>query len=312
MTCSASPSRSRPVVDEDAGQLVADGPVQQRGHDRRVDAAAESRRARAPRPTWRRMPPTASSTKDAGRPVAAQPHDVEQEVGEQLRALRGVHDLGVELDAVDRHAVAVRGPWRRRARCRWCASGAKPGGRRLDAVAVAHPDRRTRPGRPAKRRAARPASRQLDRGRAVLAVVGRGHLAAQLVGQQLHAVADAQHRHARLEHVGRQAGRVRLVDAGRPAGEDEGARAQRARPAAGGRVAAATARNRRRASRTRRAISWLVLRAEIEHDDRIVAGGVRRDGAGRAGRFGSCHGRSFCWPGYGARGRHGHATSRAL
>ena len=43
--------------------------------------------------------------------------------------------------------------------------------------------------------------RQIDERAAELAMVGALHLAAQLVAHRLHAVADAQHRHARLEHA---------------------------------------------------------------------------------------------------------------
>ena len=47
----------QPVVDEDAGELVADGPVHQRRRDRRVDAAgqpADHLRRRRPAPGSRR------------------------------------------------------------------------------------------------------------------------------------------------------------------------------------------------------------------------------------------------------------------
>jgi hypothetical protein len=58
------------------------------------------------------------------------------------------------------------------------------------------------------------------RGKAEFALVAAFDLAAQLVRHGLHAVADAQHRHAELEHrLRRLVGRV-LVDAGVAAGED--------------------------------------------------------------------------------------------
>ena len=58
-------------------------------------------------------------------------------------------------------------------------------------------------------------------GKAELALVAALDLAAQLVRHGLHAVADAQHRHAELEHrLRRLVGRV-FVHAGVAAGEDD-------------------------------------------------------------------------------------------
>ena len=49
-------------------------------------------------------------------------------------------------------------------------------------------------------------------------------LAAQVVGDQLHAVADAEHRDAGAQGLGVDLGRARLVDAGGAAAEDEAGR----------------------------------------------------------------------------------------
>src|SRR5205823_6499895 len=83
--------------------------------------------------------------------------------------------------------------------------------------AVTHPDRE------ALRQAGedRRVGDSLDRRVAVLAPRGRRHLAAELVGDQLHAVADPQDGLARLEHGRRRVGRAGLVDRGRPAREHE-------------------------------------------------------------------------------------------
>ena len=62
---------------------------------------------------------------------------------------------------------------------------------------------------------------QIDFGGAVFVGGGGGDAAAQVVGEQLHAVADAEHGQAGLEHVGGQGRRARLVDAGRAAAQDE-------------------------------------------------------------------------------------------
>ena len=60
-TCSASPAPQQPVVDEDAGELVADRPVHQGGRDRRVDPAGEPADDRARRPPARGRAATGSS-----------------------------------------------------------------------------------------------------------------------------------------------------------------------------------------------------------------------------------------------------------
>ena len=51
-------------------------------------------------------------------------------------------------------------------------------------------------------------------------------LAAQLLGHGLHAVADAQHRHAQIKDQPAAPGACRLGDRLRPAGEDDAARAR--------------------------------------------------------------------------------------
>jgi hypothetical protein len=56
---------------------------------------------------------------------------------------------------------------------------------------------------------------------AELAVVGVFHFAAELLRHGLHAVADAQHRHAELEHDGRRLDRALVIGGGVAAGEDD-------------------------------------------------------------------------------------------
>ncbi|MNE20302.1 hypothetical protein D3C80_1134140 [compost metagenome] len=64
---------------------------------------------------------------------------------------------------------------------------------------------------------------QIDAGVAELAQVGTLHLAAQLLGHGLHAVADAEQRHAQLEHRLRRARAVFFVHRLGTAGEDDAA-----------------------------------------------------------------------------------------
>src|SRR6185312_9219273 len=60
-----------------------------------------------------------------------------------------------------------------------------------------------------------------------LALVGRLGGAAQLRGQGLHAVANAEDRHARIEHLLRRLGRARERGRFRPAGQDDALGAER-------------------------------------------------------------------------------------
>src|SRR6202044_2005354 len=64
---------------------------------------------------------------------------------------------------------------------------------------------------------------QIDECAAELAMVRALHLAAQLVAHRLHAVADAEHRHAGLEHALRRTRRRAFRQAGRPARQDDAA-----------------------------------------------------------------------------------------
>src|SRR5207248_7691755 len=61
----------------------------------------------------------------------------------------------------------------------------------------------------------------LDGGVAVFALVGRRDLPTELMSEQLHAVADAEHRKLLFEHPGGNHGRVDVVDARRAAGQDD-------------------------------------------------------------------------------------------
>ena len=123
------------VVDEDARQLVADRPVDEQRGDRRVDATRQ--------PAEHALGPDLRT--DAlhllldhrGRsPSGRRTGDAVEEVLEHRLAVRRVHDLGMELHAVQ---AALRGLERRhrrggRARRHLCALG-----RRRHGVAMAHP-----------------------------------------------------------------------------------------------------------------------------------------------------------------------------
>jgi hypothetical protein len=103
---------------------------------------------------------------------------------------------------------------------------------------------------------------------AEFAMARRRDPAAQQIGHQLHAVADAKHRRADLEHPGVAAGRARLRHALRAAGQDD---ADRAAPCEFG---------RRRVERQDLAVDGELakpardqlgeLRAEIENQDGLM------------------------------------------
>ena len=134
-TSSASFEPQQAVVDEDAGELVADGLVDQHGGHRAVDAA--------------RQPADHAALADLGadlgdlgrlemrhRPVAGQAGDAAHEVADQLAALGRVRHFGVELHGVELARLVGDGRERRALR----HGHHLEAGRQLrDPVAVAHP-----------------------------------------------------------------------------------------------------------------------------------------------------------------------------
>ena len=95
------------VVDEDAGELVADRLVDEQRGDRRVDAAGE-RAEHALAADLRADPLDLLLDHGGGRPRGRHAGDAVEEVLQHLLAVRRVHDLGVELDAVERRAPGPR------------------------------------------------------------------------------------------------------------------------------------------------------------------------------------------------------------
>ncbi len=97
------------------------------------------------------------------------------------------------------------------------ASAVKPGGGREDGVAMGHPA-----GLAVGQAGEEPAGLAHGELRAPeLPDLGALDRAAELRGDELHAVADAEHRDAELEQLAIQARRARRVDRRRTAGEDE-------------------------------------------------------------------------------------------
>ncbi len=207
------------MVHKHAGQLVANGAVDQRGCDGRIHAAGQAQNHLF----------VTDLLADLGNrffdvvthdPVGLGGADVEHKTVEQGLALHGVRYLGVELHrVVAARFVGHAGDWAGWRRCHDLEAWGQFG----DLVAVAHPD--------LEHAVAFGGDEVLDAleqfgvamgahfGVAKLAAVGAFDLAAQLGGHGLHAVADAQHGNAQLEHGVRRAV-VHFVDAGMAAGQD--------------------------------------------------------------------------------------------
>ena len=214
------------VVDEHAGQLLADGLVQQRRHHRGIDAAREPEQHAA-------LAHLGAHARDgvvddvARRPGVGAAADVVHEALVDARALPGVRHLRMELQRVVVARLVGHG-----------AIGTSPveamalESRRqlLDAIAVAHPhvEQPVALGVDAVLDVAqqRAVAARPDLGVAELADAARHHAAAELRRHGLHAVADAEHRHAELEHRARRRRRARRGHRLRAAGEDHAARTE--------------------------------------------------------------------------------------
>ena len=188
------------MVDEHAGELLANGAVDERGGDAGIDAAGQAEDDFF----------VADLFADAGdgffevvghRPVVPAAADFVHKAREDGFALQGVGDFGMKLYAV----VAARF-------VRHGGDGAgvglgddlKAGGQGGDLVAVAHPDfqqavafRVAGVFNAVKQTAVTTGA---DAGVAKFAFVGGADFAAQLAGEGLHAVADAEDGHAKLEN----------------------------------------------------------------------------------------------------------------
>ena len=232
------------MIDEDAGELVADRLVEQHGGDRGIDAAREAAdhaaladlaRGSARSPARGRRP---WSSRRRSRRCGA------RNCASSLRAVRRVHDLGVELHAVD--SGARRRRWRRRARRRSSPTDAEA---RRHARSTRSPwliqtcSRSPLAPDAVEQRAV---AGHLDEGAAELAVVGALDLAAELRAHRLLAVADAEHRHAQLEDDLPARAALALVHRGRAAREDDALGRRIRAMRCGVDVERAGSRNRRR------------------------------------------------------------------
>ena len=205
----------QPVIDEDAGELVADRFVDQHGGDRGVDAARQAADHPALADLGADLLDHAAAI-GRHRPVGFEPDDVVNEISEQLAAVWRVHHLRVEHRCIAFRLLVHRD---REGRVGRGADDLEAGGQLGDAVAMAHPDRVAATDFPhARVECAR--LLDLDVGAAELASVAALDLAAELQRKRLLAVADGKDRHARIEHRLRRARAALVGHRGGPARKD--------------------------------------------------------------------------------------------
>ena len=196
-------------------KLVADRLVDQhRGH-RRIHPARQAA-DHPPLPHLRADASDLGGAEARHRPGARQTQHAMGEVAQQRGAMRRVHHLRMEQQPVEPPRVIGDGGERRAlAHAHHTETRRQP----RHAVAMAHPDLLA-PALVPDALEQHAVVGQIDERAAELAMVRALHLAAQLVAHRLHAVADAQHRHAGLEHALRRARRRFLPSGwpGRPTG----------------------------------------------------------------------------------------------
>jgi hypothetical protein len=199
-------------------------------------------------------------------PVALAAGDLAHEVADERGAVRRVHDLEMELGGVEPAClVGDHGDRRIRRGADHAEALRQPG----DAVAVAHPDRIALALAPHPFEQRRILGHR-HLGAAELAVMAALDGAAKLLRHRLLAVADAEHRHARLVDAGGRQRRVLVEHRGRPAREDDALRPQRPKRLVGLLVRHDLAIDLLLAHPPRDQLGY--LRAEIDDEDLVVAG----------------------------------------
>ncbi len=260
------------VVDEDAGQLVADRTVDQRRSDARVDATRQAE------DDLLLADLSADQGHRLGNVVAHHPigpglADVQHEALEQRLPLHRVRDLGMELHGVIA-ACLVGHAGDRTARCR--GHQLETRGQFGDLVAVAHPDfeHAVAFGRgevlqafEQLRVAARPHLRIAE-----LAMRAGLDLAPLLHRHREHAIADAEHRHTKIPHGRRCAQVVFFVGAGVAAREHDAFRIELADEGVAYVIRMNLAIDMRFADAAGDELSD--LRAEVEDEDLVVGHGI--------------------------------------
>ena len=203
------------VIDEDAGELLADRLVNEHGGDRRVDAARQS----ADHPALAHLLADLLDRlvlEGAHGPVAGKAGDLAHEIAQQGRAVRRVHHFEMELRGVELARVVADDGDRRVGRDAEHLEAFRQLG---DAVAMAHPDRIFLALLPDAFEN-RAVGDDLHFGAAEFAMVPALYSASELRRHRLLAVADAEHRHAGvIDRLRRQRG-VLVEHGGWPARQD--------------------------------------------------------------------------------------------
>ncbi len=201
------------VVDEDAGEAIADGALDEDSGNGGVDAAGKAAEGVAGGTDLLTDAVDGGLDEVGGGPVLRGAAEVDNEVAEEFSSLARVGDLGVELDgphAVLRvldggHGVAGAG------------DDLEAGCERFGVVAVAHPD--LEGGGEALEEGALGGG--MDLGVAVLAGGCGDDAATEVMGHELQAVADAEQRNAGLEDGWVGLGGGAVIDRAWAAGEDD-------------------------------------------------------------------------------------------
>ena len=204
-------------VDVDAREVGADGAVHECGGNGRVDAARQS--AYGAFVTDLRANGCHLFVDDRRhRPVARDAGKLVQESPQNLLAVRSVHDFGVELHGPDFSCIVFQHGGGRIGRAR---GDTKTRRSNRHGVEVAHPHVESRLG---ARQESRVAVAREHRA-TVFSLVTARHLAAELVGDQLASVADAEHRNPEFVDARVESRRAVDVHALGPARQDERRRA---------------------------------------------------------------------------------------
>ncbi len=204
------------MVDKHAGELVANGFVNQNRGDRAIDAARQTANDAAGADLCTDLGDFRRAEFRHG-PIAGQPADLVHEVGNQLCAIGRMHNFGVKLDAIILPCFVGDKSIRRA-----IAGGDnfKARGKASHLVAMAHPHLMLFARLP---KAVEQGARllHLDKGTAKFAAIAFADMAAQLHHHRLLAIANAKNGKAAVEHALRRA-RGSGVRGGRwTAGQDD-------------------------------------------------------------------------------------------
>ena len=183
--------------------------MQQRGGDRGIHSAGEAQQDTS-------LADLGADTVNGMRdevprgPIGLHPADAKQEVPDDVDAALSMENLGMELDAVEPAAAVLDNRVRR---VLGGASGLEARGQPGELVAVRVPDAQL--AREPGEQGAGPLHR--EHAVAVLARLTRRDLTAEKVPHQLHAIANAEDRHAEAENLRVRVRRLAGVHALRPA-----------------------------------------------------------------------------------------------